>query len=308
MRNKQKGTALVLAILIMTLCAIAGTALIKENLLTIRILQNVKAGDQASLYVQAGEAYVAQLLVRDKEKNKTDSLQDDWGKLIAPFDIDAGKIDIRVEDLQGRFNLNNLVSGEGKASKEDIIRFRRLLAALELDEELAEPVVDWIDSDINSTLPTGAEDDDYTLLPVPYRAANAEFVSTSELLNVKGFNSAIYEKLAPHIAALPGHVTVNVNTATAPVYAAVVEGLSLSEANQLVEQRGETVFADVAQFRGEQALNGRKVEDIGVDSNFFRVEITVQLDRYLARSQSVFKRAGAEGGLLTVIRHSRAEL
>jgi len=305
---KQKGTALVLAILIMILCSIAATALVKDNLLTIRLLQNVKTGDQATLYTQAGEAYVAQLLVRDKEKNKTDSLQDDWAKLAAPFDIEGGEIQIVVEDLQGRFNLNNLVDEEGKASKDDIKRFRRLLVALELDAELAEPVLDWIDADINSTLPTGAEDDVYSVNEEPYRTANAEFISTSELLKVKGVTSEIYEKLAPHISALPGHVTVNVNTATAPVYAAVIEGLSLSEATAIVEQRGDSVYTSEAEFRGAQALEGRKTEDVGVDSDYFRVEVNVQLSRYRARSQSVLKRAGAEGGLLKVIRHSRAEL
>jgi len=305
--SHQTGTALVTALLIVALASVIATAMLKQQHVDVRRAENMVKGDQAVLYLRAGENWVRQLLIKDSLKGKTDTLNDNWAKIDKALDIDGGLLKVTVEDLQGRFNLNNLLDKEGRPSKPDLARFRNLLALLELDPELVQPVVDWIDADINISLPTGAEDQEYLALEQPYRAANGPFVSSSELMLVKGINRTVFDKLAPYITALPERVDVNVNTSHIPVLAAVLD-TSLAEAEELVNNRPQQGYQDITEFRGEQALTGKKVEGISVESQFFMARVIVGLGRYNATQDSVIARDNKEGSLPIVIQRSRAKL
>jgi len=303
----NKGTALVTALLIVALASVIATAMLKQQHVDIRRAENMVKGDQAVLYLQAGENWVKQLLVRDRLAGKSDSLSDNWAKIDETFDIDGGVIQISIEDLQGRFNLNNLLDKEGKPSKPDLTQFRNLLVALEVDPELAQPVLDWIDADINVSLPTGAEDQEYLALEQAYRSANSAFVSSTELMLVKGFSREIFDKLAPYITALPERVEINVNTASVPVLAAVL-GTSLVEAETVVSGRPEQGYKDITEFRGEQALAGKKVTGITIESQFFLTRVIVGLGRYNASQSSVIARDNKKTSLPVVIQRSRAKI
>jgi general secretion pathway protein K len=301
----MNGTALVTALLVVALASAAAAAMLKQQHLDIRRASNVFNADQAGLYAQSAEAWVIQLLLRDKQENKNDSLADTWATLREPIDIKDGKMLVQVEDLQGRFNLNNLLNSEGKPSEAERQRFQRLLSLLELDTDLVFPILDWIDSDINASFPGGAEDNEYLRHELAHRTANAPFASSSELLQVKGIGSEEYERLKPYVTALPGKVAVNINTAPAVILAASIEGMDLTEAQTLVEARPENGYEDVSVFRSEQALNGRKVEGISVSSNYFAIKVDVSLDRHQSGSSTMVAR---DGGTVRVLRRSRVEL
>jgi general secretion pathway protein K len=301
----MNGTALVTALLVVALASAAAAAMLKQQHLDIRRASNVFNADQAGLYVQSAEAWMVQVLLRDKQENKNDSLADTWATLREPIDIEDGKVLVQVEDLQGRFNLNNLLDSEGKPSEAERQRFQRLLSLLELDTDLVFPILDWIDSDINASFPGGAEDNEYLREEPAHRTANAPFVSSSELLQVKGIGSEEYERLKPYVTALPGQVMININTAPAVILAASVEGMDLTEAQALEEARPEDGYEDVSVFRSEQALNGRTVEGISVSSNYFAIKINVSLDRHKSGSSTIVSR---DAGTVSVLRRSRVEL
>jgi len=305
--RKQSGTALVTALLIVALASVIATAMLKQQHIDIRRAENMIKGDQAVLYLRAGENWVRQLLIEDLEKGEVDSLNDNWTKIDSSIEIGNGAIKIQVEDLQGRFNLNNLLDKEGRPSPVDIEHFRNLLAVLELDTELVQPVLDWMDADINISLPAGAEDQEYLALERPYRTANAAFVSVSELLLVKGFNRTVYDKLRPFISALPNRVDINVNTVSIPLLAAILR-TSLIDAETVFRNRPQLGYQDIAEFRGEQALIGKKVNGISVASQFFKTRVIVELGRYNANQTSVIARDNKGISLPRVIQRSRAEL
>ena len=305
--SDQSGTALVTALLIVALASVIATAVLKQQHIDIRRAENMIKGDQAILYLRAGENWVRQLLAQDLLEGDSDSLADNWAKIDSSIEIDNGTIEIQVEDLQGRFNLNNLLDTEGRPSKVDIEHFRNLLAVLELDPELVQPVLDWIDADINISLPSGAEDQEYLALKHPYRTANAPFVSVSELLLVKGFTPAVYEKLSPYISALPQHVDINVNTVNPPLLAAILR-TTVADAGVILKNRPQTGYQDIAEFRGEQALSGKKVEGVSVTSQFFKTRVIVELGRYNASETSLIVRDNKGTTPPLVIQRSRAEL
>jgi len=206
--------------------------------------------------------------------------------------VEGGHVAGQIEDLQARFNLNNLVI-QGKASAADVAIFQRLLKALDLDLRLVQPVVDWLDADIAPQFPDGAEDDLYLKGSPPYRTANGLMSSASELRLVQGFSAEVYRRLAPYVVALPERTTINVNTAAFPVIMALADGISEADARQLSETRGSEGFPAVEQFLKHDALAGRniKAEGLSISSNYFMIrgaaeigEIQVSLTSILART------------------------
>jgi len=231
--STQRGVAIITAVLLIALGSITMVAITSQQNLDMQRERNEGLIQQARAFGISGERFAAVLLYRDFQdglRENTDSLDDDWAQTIPPIPIDNASIQGCIVDMQGRFNLNNVINVEGNVAPFYFEQLKRLLAELNIEQVKAEAILDWVDQDVNATIPEGAEDDYYTGLESGYRTANAPFVSVSELQLVKGFSSANeqetedYELLLPHISALPvvnGSTPVNVNTATPEVLASL---------------------------------------------------------------------------------------
>jgi general secretion pathway protein K len=233
------------------------------------------------------------ILRRDAEDSKIDTLGENWATALPPIAVEGGFVSGRIEDLQGRFNLNNLVGADGKPSVPDLEYFKRLLVLLEVEPGLATALLDWIDADINATLPDGAEDDIYLLEDPPYRAANRPLVSTSELRLVKGFSPEIIALLAPFITALPEPTALNINTASPLVLQALHAELATMDAEQIIEARGEDGFPELEAFLALDALAGLQLDvDVDIKSDWFSVLTDVRIGRGQAQLESRLQRTG----------------
>lgn len=233
--GREQGIAILTAMLVIALGTITVVAITSRQQLTMQRERNEAAIQIARNLAVSGERFAAALLYRDRQdalRENSDSLDDDWAQTIPPVPIDEGAaIQGCIVDMQGRFNLNNLVGPEGEVSPVAFEQLQSLLTQLGIDAVKAQAIADWVDADVNATVPEGAEDDWYTGLDPPYRAGNRPFVSASELQLVKGFSPSVeeeredYERLLPHIATLPlvdGRATpINVNTATPEVLASL---------------------------------------------------------------------------------------
>ena len=240
---RQRGVAIITAMLVIALGTITMVSIMSNQQLDMQRERNEGLIQQARAFGISGERFAAALLYRDFQaalRENSDSLDDDWAQTIPPVPIDNASISGCVLDMQGRFNLNNLVNADGSPEPNYVTQFRRLLQELNIEPAKADAVIDWIDPDLNFTVPEGAEDDYYTSLEVGYRAANAPFVSVSELQLVKGFGTTVqqeledYELLLPHIAVLPtvsGPTAVNVNTATPEVLASFSDEVKANAAS-----------------------------------------------------------------------------
>ena len=240
----QRGVAIITALLVVALGTITMVAITTSQQLDMQRERNEGLIQQARSIGVGAERFAAALLYRDVQaelRGNSDSLDDDWAQTIPPIPVDNASIQGCVVDMQGRFNLNNLVDVEGNVRPVYALQLRRLLLELTIEETKADAIVDWVDEDIDFTGTDGAEDDYYTSLDPAYLTANAPFVSVSELQLVKGFSSAIeeeaadYELLLPHISALPvasEPTAVNVNTATPEVLASLSDAVKLV-ANQV---------------------------------------------------------------------------
>lgn len=239
MRNQssQKGVAIITALLVVALGTITVVAITKRQQLDLHREQNEAIIQNARSFANSGERFASALLFMDHEaglRENTDSLDDDWAQTIPPIAIDNMLLQGCIVDMQGRFNLNNIVNVEGVVVAEQAETLKRLLTELNIDVIKADAIIDWIDADFNATIPEGAEDDYYTGLTPAYRTTNGPMSAVSELQLVKGFSPSVeeekedYELLLPHIAALPiagGPTQVNINTATPEVISALSDFL-----------------------------------------------------------------------------------
>jgi len=296
-RKRQRGIALLTAILILAVATIAGTAMTVRGQVDIRRASNVLNGDQAESYLSAGEVWAAQILKRDLTDNTIDALGDQWAQQLPPLPVDGGQISGHIEDLQGRFNINTLLS-EGRPQALQVERFRRLLAVLEIPPELTNAVLDWLDGDEEAQFDGGAEDAEYlSRQQGAYRTANRAMVSISELRLVKGFSEEYFRKLEPYVYAVEANTAINVNTAPAPVIACLVEGLSLSSAEDLVKRRGTAGYANVNAFLQDDIFTGTGIKSNGltVRSSYFLLTGEAWIDRVRRWRVSVIQRMGVGG-------------
>ena len=234
--TRESGAALVTTLLMVALITVTVTSMATKQQRTIQLAQNRQAQLQLRNLAAAGEKFSMAVLRRDKqeqERGGSDSTEDYWAQSLPPVPIDGATVEGCVIDLQGKFNLNNLVDEEGNVDELEYQILQRLLTALTIDSIKAAAIRDWIDSNIDVTGADGAEDDFYTSQTPAYRAANGPMVSPTELLLVKGFRVIDegglddYDVLLPHIATLPTSGSViNVNTASSAVLASLAPHMS----------------------------------------------------------------------------------
>ena len=240
------------------------------------------------------------ILLQDLENSETDHLGEIWASELPGLPIEGGEVFGAIEDLQGRFNVNNLVDQEGQIEEESLEQFQRLLNALGLDPRFAGIAADWIDGNVDASFPDGAEDPMYTGMIPPYRTANQPLTSASELAAIEGMDRAIFRILEPHIVALPGRTGINVNTATPAVLQSLDENMTMSDVEGLVQEREGAGFADVetsfASLVTPEVLN--RLEE---STRFFRLKVVVRIDTVRVTLYSVLQR-GPTGTVTPILR------
>ena len=214
-RTAQRGVALIVAILLVALGTILAAAVAYENAMTARRGAGTFAFDESLLIAQGAEALAAygirQFFQADPQHTY---IGQGWDKPVGPMEVVPGVLlEASLEDMQGRFNLNNLVKNDGTPDAVNVAAFTKLLELLGLETKWAPMLVDWIDADIVPQNIDGAEDSVYMGQTPPYRTPNRYITSASELLALPGFGRDRYLLLAPYVTALPWKTTINVCTA-----------------------------------------------------------------------------------------------
>ncbi|OJZ18294.1 MAG: hypothetical protein BGP21_03775 [Thiobacillus sp. 65-29] len=270
--TRQRGMAVITAILVVALAASAAAFMAWQQQLWVRQVQNLNESAQARAVARAALQWARSILAEDARKDAVDHEGEPWATALAPLPVEGGELTGRILDAQGLFNLNSVVRG-GRASAADVAAFGRLLAQLGLPAELAGALVDWIDPDGDTTYPGGAEDFHYLSLDPAYRAANRALTTVDGLARIKGYDEAALAHLRPFVTALPQPTPVNVNTAPAEVLAAVIPELSLQQARALLESRADRHFRDLADFRARLPPTAGPVNDtlLAVGSRYFVV-------------------------------------
>jgi len=313
---RQTGVALVTAILIVALASILAASLLKKLNLDISRTQNIIQNEQAYLYALGSEIIAIAALTQDAKDSKYDSLDEYWVFKAPPNPVEGGQISGYLQDLQGKFNLNNLSKAiNSKFQQQDLKLLQRLLVELKLNKDMANAIVDWLDADLESSIPGGAESDYYVGLEKPYRAANTLLTSPSELRQIKGFEKdKIYNTLRPYIVTLPVATAINVNTASKEVLKSLDAKLKDEDIDKIMERRkidaqGKSEpFEDIGDFEKFMKQNSSnknfKASNMLVKTNYFLLTSIAEIARGRVTLYSIIYR-NDDGNSLRVISRSQ---
>ncbi len=250
--SRQQGVILILALFIVMLVTTVVVSVSWRFTLSMARNENRWHGAQAHAYLSGGEQVARLLLQFDGQMSQNDHLWEEWAQDMGALPTDEGWIRGRLEDAQGRINLNLLVpnppttggsgtgSGTGTGQQNQGAQpqrppaiafggqfspmqrlFIRFLQTIELEEgpvtqqvaiEITEAIQDWLDPDDNPTGAMGAERSYYQSQNPPYPITNGPMATVSELSMVRGVTPELFNKLLPYVIVLPTNAYPNINT------------------------------------------------------------------------------------------------
>jgi len=280
--QRQRGVALLVALLVVALAVILIAALLDRGELAFARTRNALRSEQADAYAQGLEIYAAQVLSKSRELPGNDTNQSPWALPLPPQPVPGGVISAKMSDLNGCFNLNNLSSHApptGSIGNDWIDVFGRLLGTLGLDPNLAGAVQSWLGAS-----PSSGEisQNVYLSLATPYRPHGGLFSHVSELRLVAGITSDVYARLAPYVCALPPGTTINVNTASVPVLRSLGRNNAISQAVAMaIWNNGQANITDVPSMARSANIDPSLLPSssmVGTSSTYFLARGDIVLD------------------------------
>lgn len=306
---RQRGVALITAIVLVAIATMIAVHLGTRASLDLRRTAGLHALEQGWHVALGAEAWSAEVLREDREDSETDHLAEQWAQPLPPLPVDGGDVRGALEDMQGRFNVNNLRTAQGEVNEASLARFERLLEQAGADRRWARILADWLDSDTVPGYPDGAEDGVYLSQVPPYRAANGPITSTTEMLALPGMTLEEFARIRPYIAALPVGTRINLCTAKAPLLAALVQGgTDFGDAELLARNRRDGCFPTLADLQAtlDPAQYQSLLPAISESSNWFRAITAVRIGTSELTLYSLIERNSA-GGSRTVLRSTGTE-
>ena len=289
--RRPRGAALILAMLIAALAATVAVALAGEQQRWFSDVANRRDQVQAQSLALAGVQWARQILHDDARAGTLDFIGEPWSYPLPPTPVANGSIEGRIEDAQGRLNLNNAAL-DGTAGDAERMRLAALFAAKGLDPKVLDALADWIDED--SLVRSNGAEDDWYMQERRGLAANAPVVRTAELASVRGATPDAWAALAPNVSALPAGTTLNVNTANADVLAAAFPDMTGDKLAAFLTERAKKPFTTIAELR--ERLPRGVTFPVGAtfsfSSSYFIVSVRSRQGDAIAQARALLKRDG----------------
>jgi len=294
--RRQRGVALITAVLMVALATMLAVDVGFRGFLDQRRSGTLFSLDQGYEVALGAEAWAADFLKKDQQQSKTDHFGETWARPLPPLPIEGGTVEGRLEDMQGRFNLNNLIHADGTTNAAAVQQLERILAMLAIEPKWATAMADWIDQDVQPGFPDGAEDSVYTGQNPPHLTANMPITRASELLVLPGFGPERFARLKPYVAALPVGTPINVCTAPGVVLDAFSEDSREFSLNpeDLAKRRKDACFPTLEELRGSlgDEIYNKVKNSLTESSNYFRSTVWVTIGTTQFTLYSLLARGG----------------
>jgi general secretion pathway protein K len=299
---RQRGAALLMAMLIVTLVATFAAAALWQQWRSVEIEQAERTRVQSG-WILTGALDWARLILReDARSGGPDHLGEPWSVPLQEARLStflaadkANTVDTGAEsaflsgqviDLQSLLNVSS-VARAGSIHEPSLHAFVRLFDLLGL------PQVELNRMAENLRFASDISTDNRS-------AAQAALVPQKvEQLVWLGLSVSTVAALQPYVTVLPtAATTVNMNTAAAEVIYAAVPGISMADAQRLVAERDRAPFkttADASRFVGnpEVFVNNERAQ-VGFASRFFEVRGRLRLGDTVVEERSVVMRDGLD--------------
>ena len=296
-RQAQRGAALLMAMIIVTLVATLASAMVWQQWRAVQV-EAAERGRTQSTWILSGALDWARLILREDAKNGgADHLGEPWAVPLAEArlstflaadksntdDAPEAFLSGSITDAQARYNLHNLVD-QGKVVPRELATLRHLFDSA------------GIAADVADRIATGLRD-----AQAPPEAAGNRGVplmpqSVGQLAWL-GIDDDSLRRMAPYVVLLPRSTPVNLNTATREVIAAVIEGLDLGGAERLVQVRQRTPFKSLADAKAllptsiAQTVTEQRAS---FSSSFFEIRGRLRLSDRVLEESSLVERRGLD--------------
>lgn len=313
-REDERGVALLLALLILTLLVALILEFDGEARREYRdaavFRDNFKARTLTRAAVQAARAVLQQDFIKDKLAGEAyDAPTDLWAMPIKNYAIGDGLLSAQIEDERGKLNINELAANPGDElqRKAKLQRFKRLFELLQLNPDLVDALVDWVDQDENQE-PAGAESLYYQSQRPPYRSANAPLQSLGDLRLIKGFTPDIIDRLSRYTTVFPeqGGALVNINTADPLVIQSLDPAISQAMATEIVQGRPYKKKEDLDRIGSFQEI-GRQLRasqsGYDVKSDYFSSRLSITVNDVTKTAWAVMQRDAGKGSSTVLYLH-----
>jgi general secretion pathway protein K len=171
-----------------------------------------------------------------------------------------------MEDENAKFNINSIIRDNGKTNEEKLSSLKKMLEFLNINQDIALMIADWIDPDSEPRL-SDSEDS----------AKNDFFWSIDELKLVEGLDEH-FDILEPYVTIYKNIGTlvyqVNINTAELPVLLSLHDEMTESLAQNIIDARESYPFedpSDVINVAGLETLGTKLGGRTTVKSTIFRI-------------------------------------
>lgn len=294
----QQGAALLLAMLTAALVTMLASAGLWQQWRTVSV-EIAERGSQQAHWLLLGAQDWARVVLREDGRNVgADHLGEPWAIPLKEARLSsflaaspAGVVENadglmdqvflsgRITDMQSRLNLRNLVVN-GELVDSEWQAWFRLYQLLGLPQAELEA---WTKA---------------------YKASQALVFENDaplapqrlEQLSWLGMGRASLAKLAPHISLLPVATPVNLNTASAQVLAAVVPGLSVSDAQQWIAKRNTQAWDSLEEAQKKLGASASVLnpKQHSINSGYFEVTGQLRLDSVTLIEKSLVRRTGID--------------
>lgn len=300
--RRQRGAAVVTALLIVTLAVVVVSGMLWRQQVQIRSIENQRLTAQAAWIERAAVDWSRLILRDDQRRSQVDYIGEPWSVPVAETRLsdflgaglrtdqsgETSFVSGRILDAQARFNLTNLYKWEagaaGRVANIDTTwqpAFRRLLQTLGLNAALAEPTADYFRRAAQGVSTNGR--------PAPRPPDSVE-----DLLAIPGYTPQLIAVLEPFVTVLPERTAVNANTAEAEVLAAIIDKLPVDRARELVRQRDRAYFNNVSdlnkQLSGIAPQAVVTANTVDVQTHYFLIYGLVRHDRARRLKVSLVRR------------------
>jgi general secretion pathway protein K len=308
-RDRQRGAAIVTALLVVTLASVIVSALFYRESVAVRSIENRLALSQTR-WVERAALDWAKVILRS-DPATYDHVTDVWGTPVVETQLDetvTGGAKIgdsarnaflagSVTDAQAKFNVNTLVRANGEPSVPHMAAMTKLMTLLGLPESLVQQAMARILKSRTRTL--GDES-------VP--ASDIRLIQFGDLRDIPGFDEAVMRALQPHVTVLPDETPVNLNTATPEVIAAMIPEVQLSAVKSFVAQRERLPLRTLPEANtrmGLDASNQLSGTLVSVNTMYFWVHGVIRYDRVQSQTETLIRRAsgGPRGSIQVVWQH-----
>jgi len=243
MKHRQQGLALISVMLVLSLALLITSGMLRSHRMSLQSSAQQLQTLHLRQWAVEGEVWALRRLHKAvvDQQNHAEMLLD-WPQDIPELGREDTQVEVHIEDLSARFNLNALLH-QGQIDAVTLERWARLLELLEL--------------------------------PALQPSQVGQLSEVSQLRLLPGFDAPMLRRLEPWVALLPTDATLNVNTA--PALLLRVLELEPDVADALVRQRSTTSWHSVQAFSTDPLIadTGINTHGLGVDSRWHRITVRV---------------------------------